>query len=139
MGTMKFEVGDRVREINGPYAGVIEAISFNGVYQVYEYVVRWDDGGLSSYEEASGDTLLALDNVTIQLPPGVSGYSHTFHRGHPDPDGAKRNLDSMASMFGVPMDAPPSEASKQGCQHKWVEVGFMHTKTVCYHCDQEKR
>jgi hypothetical protein len=32
----------------------------------------------------------------------------------------------------------PPEEEKKGCDHKWVEVGFTHTKIVCYHCDMEK-
>lgn len=24
------------------------------------------------------------------------------------------------------------------CQHKWVDVGVMHPKVVCYFCDKEK-
>jgi hypothetical protein len=32
----------------------------------------------------------------------------------------------------------PAEQHKTACDHKWVEVGFMHTKMVCKHCDVEQ-
>lgn len=28
---------------------------------------------------------------------------------------------------------------KHSCNHKWVDVGVMHSKIVCYHCDLEKK
>lgn len=30
------------------------------------------------------------------------------------------------------------EAAKVACEHKWVDVGFMHSKIVCKVCDIEK-
>lgn len=52
--------------------------------------------------------------LTIKLPTGMpNGYTYEIHRG-------------------------PS-LKTDVCDHKWVDVGFAHSKIVCYHCDVEQK
>lgn len=38
--------------------------------------------------------------------------------------------------WNQPTDVPAPTAPS--CQHEYVDVGFMHPKEVCRHCDKEK-
>ena len=46
--------------------------------------------------------------------------------------------DSWYYPWGAPRKEEPETVLPPTCQHKWVDVGVMHPKIVCYHCDIEK-
>jgi hypothetical protein len=134
---MSFQKGDRIRVKENGFMGTIHAVSYNSIYADNEYYLLWDNfpgKGLCPYlaadvqstwekvddaDAGAGYVNQDPDAVTIQLPnPPANGYTYHVYRGNTRID--------------------PIETKKE-CEHKWVEVGFMHTKTVCYHCDVEKK
>lgn len=130
----KLSTGDRVVEVTSRYMGVVENVSFNSIFQENEYFIRWDDGGLSMFTELEAEHKLAKDNGqghAMTLPPGFQFKVPTsgWHN-------VSVNLSDLS--IGSPISHDPTDKSKS-CDHKWVEVGFTHTKMVCYHCDQEQK
>jgi hypothetical protein len=56
-------------------------------------------------------------------------------------DAIANGIDAVdAGILSLPhgIEFVPLDGIKKACDHKWVEVGFRHTKVVCYHCDVEK-
>lgn len=40
--------------------------------------------------------------------------------------------------WGEPKQDVPETVRPPSCQHKWVDVGVMHPKWVCFYCDKEQ-
>ena len=128
---MKFQVKDRFRVIENGLEGIISATSFNSIYQETEYYVTWDsfpNKGQCSYMASEVDSMwekIAKIKEMFKTANAGSGYiSQDTHL----PEGSPWINDN--SDFKMP---------KIECDHKWVEVGFNHTKIVCKHCDVEQK
>lgn len=122
----KFDNGDRIQVRDNGLTGTIWAVvrdySDGGVTEEYE--VKWDHfpNTTSNYMASDTDDLWDLigqikgdqEAKDVKLPVSEESYQY---------------------WYGIPQDKVkfPKE-----CEHKWVEVGFTFTKTVCYHCDKEK-
>lgn len=46
--------------------------------------------------------------------------------------------DSWYYPWGEPKQDAPETVRPPSCQHEYVDVGFMHPKVVCKHCNVEK-
>lgn len=128
-GKMKnFKVGDRIRVIGTAQEAVILKIETSFAFQIAitTYHVVWDnfpEKGQCSYMSTDVDSLwekidIIADTVTLPVPNATPYWYQV--QGKSDPENTKGPI-------------------KFGCDHKWVEVGFTHTKTVCYHCDIERK
>ncbi|NJO48189.1 MAG: hypothetical protein HC840_00575 [Leptolyngbyaceae cyanobacterium RM2_2_4] len=120
--------GDRIRVKDRGHLATVKAASFNSIHQEWEYYVIWDgfpEKGECCYMASDADKLwekideIADAQINHLLPHGF-GLGKSYVNQDPD-----------LYHAGI---IPNKE-----CDHKWVEVGFNHTKTVCYHCDKEKQ
>ena len=48
------------------------------------------------------------------------------------------DYDFQFGDVNVDAEQDTSAAKVTSCSHVWVDVGFMHSKVVCKHCDIEK-
>lgn len=114
--------GDRFEVIENGLTGVVNGVSFNSIQQEWEYYVTWDSfpnkGQVCYMVDDTKDLWKKIDDIADALP-----------KGYVDQDREERFKNQYLGEF-------PKE--KKECEHKWVEIGFTHTKTVCYHCDKEK-
>lgn len=133
--SLTFKVNDKFRVIPNGFVGIIKGVSFNSIHQEWEYYVEWErypNQGPFCYVAQQADDL--WEKIS-EIAAGGAGSGYV----NQDPDIIK--LDADSGPFAVTL--PPGRIefkpliSKQ-CEHKWVEVGFHHTKTVCYYCDMEK-
>lgn len=136
---MKFSKGDRIRVKDRGHQGTVKGVSFNSIQQEWEYYILWDsfpEKGECCYMASDTDDLwnkidsIADAQVNHLLPHGFGpGKSYV----NQDPDVLP------AGRISIKVDGQEvAYVPKKECDHKWVEVGFSHTKTVCYHCDMEK-
>jgi hypothetical protein len=115
---MTFKKGDRIRASDTGWTATVDGTSFNSIYQEDEVYVTWDH----------------------MQDKGSCGYAISQILG----SWVKENSVPQAMYVGIDFayadvnDRSVELEIKKPCQHKWVEVGFTHTKTVCYHCDAEK-
>lgn len=128
-----FKVGDRIRVKEKGHMGTINGVSFNSIQQEWEYYLTWDnfkDKGQICYMASDvGDMWSIVGKIADALDAGIV-FSEPG-KGYINQDG------DTYLPSGIP-GVHPGESLKKECDHKWVEVGFMHTKTVCYYCDKEK-
>lgn len=128
---MKFQPGDRIRVKENGLTGTILAVA--KINQDDSYIVMWDHyfHPLSYMANQIDDDLWEqigkIKDAHILSIPG-SGYVNQ------DPD----VLPPGRGLHHIDIKITVGDEKKE-CNHKWVEVGFMHTKTVCYHCDVEKK
>lgn len=126
--SLTFKVNDKFRVKENDLTGVIKGVSFNSIHQEWEYYVIWDHQWQHKNEYCY--TASEADNLwekISEIAAGGAGQAYV----NQDPDLLPKGY------AGIDFAFIPKEDKKQ-CQHKWVEVGFHHTKTVCYHCDMEK-
>lgn len=140
---MNFKKGDRIRSTETGFTAKVDGTSFNSIYQEDEVYVTWDhmpEKGSCGY--SISDVASAWMKIDAQdaneagvdfAPADVNDkQTHSFHPW----------FGTSVKPQGQGIDFIPIEIKledvKVACEHKWVEVGFMHTKTVCYHCDIEK-
>lgn len=121
-----FNPGDRIRVKENGLTGTIHKVNniYRGHYKITqlvetEYHVQWDHWHNSNSYMASdvGDMWEKIDAIADAADAGVLSLPH--------------------GIDFIPLDLQ-IDGIKTACDHKWVEVGFRHTKTVCYHCDMEK-
>lgn len=131
-----FQKGDRIRVKENGLTAIVSGTSFNSIHQESEVYVVWDsfkNKGECCYMTADvKDLWEKIDSIAGQQVVGLD-YAPADTN-----DRLPRGLNSSSPDF-MSHGVMPGEATKKECQHKWVEVGFMHTKTVCYHCDMEKQ
>lgn len=132
-----FQANDRFRVKDSGLEGTINAVSFNSIYQETEYYVTWDafpEKGQCCHTASNVDSIWekvtelkkALDAGGYNGDPGI-GYINQ------DPDILPRSRANPNWKWGDEYEV------KKECDHKWVEIGFMHTKMVCKHCDIEQK
>lgn len=137
---MKFQSGDSIQVKENGFTGVIFSVHNlyrgpNNTFIGTNYTVLWDHWpNPGTYMASDVDDLwekvAQIKDAHILSGPG-SGYINQ------DPDLLPKGVISQRNCEGADIKYVPQE--KKECDHKWVEVGFLHTKTVCYHCDVEKR
>lgn len=124
-----FQKGDRIRVKENGLTAIVSGTSFNSIHQESEVYVIWDsfkNKGECCYMTAEvKDLWEKIDSIAGQQVVGL------------DYAPADTNDRTVKLPEGVSIPYKLDNA-KVACDHKWVEVGFMHTKTVCYHCDMEK-
>jgi len=126
----KFKANDRIAAIENGFQATVLAVSFNSIHQEDEYYIMWDNflyKGVCCYNASEADDLWKK----------IGQVSHEVSRGYvnQDPDFLPPGHNVVTSVNGY---GPGMTKKPEQCEHKWVEVGFQHTKTVCYHCDMEK-
>lgn len=119
--------GDRFQVKENGLRGTIDATDscYDFEEEIHEYHVVWDHtpGRSHSYmHHEVKDLWEKLDAIASQQQVGI------------DYAPADTNDRLPRGSYGV----MPGEAVKKECEHRWVEVGFTRTKTVCYYCDMEK-
>lgn len=125
--SLTFKVNDKFRVKENGFSGEVKGVSFNSIHQEWEYYVEWErypNQGPFCYVAQQADDL--WEKIS-EIAAGGAGQAYV----NQDPDLLPKGYTGIDFAF------IPKEDKKQ-CQHKWVEVGFHHTKTVCYHCDMEK-
>lgn len=115
-----FKTGDRIRVKENGFTGTVGGTS-KTMSQDDVYFLVWDhiSGCYAYMANQVGDLWEKIHEIAEEASAGYVNQDGDFL-----PHG----------MYGV----QPGESIKKECDHKWVEVGFQHTKTVCYHCDMEK-
>jgi len=127
---MKFQIGDRIQVNDNGSTALIVAIdsSFAPYGITHMYTIIWysfRDMGECSYAANDVDDMWTkIDNIR-DAQIGIEYAPADVN------DRLPRGLSSQGLM-------DPGIEFKKECTHKWVEVGFAHTKIVCYHCDMEK-
>lgn len=124
--SQNLKANDRFEVKENGLTGTVNGVSFNSIQQEWEYYVTWDsfpNKGQQCYMVNDvKDLWQKLDDIAGALPQGYVNQD-------PDWKGQSRPNPLSSPVF----------KDKTSCEHKWVEVGFTHTKTVCYHCDAEKQ
>lgn len=131
-----FQRGDRFKVKKNGLRGTIDAVDsyYDSDEEIHEYHVIWDHAPGHSYSYMHSDVKdrwEKIDSIADQQAVGLDYAPADTNDRFP------RGINSLSPEF-IDSGVMPGESIKQGCDHKWVEVGFMHTKTVCYHCDMEK-
>lgn len=107
-----FKKGDRFKVKKNDLTGTIEDVCYNPTYGEYDYSVSWDHmlpHHLYSYSERDG----LLDWDKIQDSP------HSLPKG--------LTINEVGDVV------------REGCEHKWVDVGFSYSKMVCKTCNAEQK
>lgn len=122
----KFDNGDRFQVKENGLKGTIHRVyrDYTDYGLVEEYEVKWDNYHQTCRNSYMADEIDDLWDKIADLKNDA--YSQMYA------DDQKSSL--PYGLYGV----LPGENVKKDCEHKWVEVGFTFTKTVCYHCDKEK-
>lgn len=143
---MDFKANDRFEVKENGLTGTIHAVSFNSIYQETEYYVTWDsfpEKGQCCYMATDADDMWQkLNDLTKALEAGQYNIDTDASpgRGYVNQDGHTFTFTIPGGYTLVGMDlAHPPKQEKKDCDHKWIEVGFMHTKIVCKHCDVEQK
>lgn len=134
---MSFNKGDRIRVKENGFLATVKGVSFNSIHQEWEYYVIWDnmpDKGECCY---TANDVGDLWEKVAQIKDANAGYDPGSGYTNQDPDAVSITLPVPKNGYYYEINGRSPE--KKACEHRWVEVGFMHTKTVCYHCDVEKK
>jgi hypothetical protein len=118
------------------FFGTVKGVSFNSIQQEWEYYVAWDiypgQGPFCYVESDVEDLWEKIARIKDALSSGIIL----------DPDPLKYYVNQDGDISLPVGNMAPQEIKRIMCgaydDHKWVEVGFTHTKTVCYYCDKEK-
>ena len=134
---MGFQANDRFRVKENGLEGIVNAVSFNSIYQETEYYVTWD-----SFPNKGQVCYMATDVDSIwekmaKLKEALEAAEP--NRGYVSQDGDTYHLPNGGTLIGMNRPSNENTTSKQLCDHKWVEVGFHHTKVVCKFCDVEQK
>lgn len=116
MSTM-MSAGDRFKcnDENG-HTGTIQSCSYNSIFGEWEYYVKWDHIA-TTYSYTVNDVKDLWEKISE----------------------IKDSVDS--GIYGVDPSSPMGDKQYVNplyCNHKWVDVGFRHSKVVCSICDTEK-
>lgn len=125
----KFQPNDQFEVKENGLRGLISAVSFNSIHQEEEYYVIWDafpDKGEICYMAADVGDLWAKIGEIADATEDWNGYL---------PNGVYKVDESYSEKC---KKVEPEGMKTKECEHKWVEVGFTHTKEVCKFCDTEK-
>lgn len=132
----KFDLWDRIEvKSNGLKARVvtINHRRVQGFITFTEYGVIWDSGGggqICSYMAHDVDPIWEkLDSIKASQMEDEGNPG----KGYTNQDGLPRGL------YGFDPAYPPYPPLKKECDHKWVDIGFTHSKIVCKHCDMEQK
>lgn len=129
--SQNFKTGDRIRVKDRGHEGLIAGVSFNSIHQETEYYVIWDHfqkcGQVCYNASDVGDMWQQIGNLKDAIEADAVG------KGYVDQDG---ELPKGNDIYRYKVQYTYED--KKECDHKWVEVGFNHSKIVCYHCDKEK-
>lgn len=139
-----FSKYDRIQVKERGHKATIDGVSFNSIHQEWEYYVTWDSspekGSICYMATDVGDLwekVAEIKDAHIFSDPG-KGYVNqdpdVLPKGKSFPTDHSNEKPWYPYSVGIDFAYIP----KKDCTHKWVEVGFNHTKTVCYYCDAEK-
>lgn len=130
---MAFKSGDRFRSKDTGLEGFIEAVSFNSVFQYYEYYVRWDGFPNQTHIYICDQVDTIWEKIPNNTVPILSS-------GRKPSDLSFEDFRGVADWHAPEYDPTPAE-TKPNCNsgHTWVDVGFSFSKIVCKYCDLEKK
>lgn len=131
----RFKIGDRVKyrtwdsrssSVVDKHGEIVDMRPADHIVMIPgSYTVVWDeDAPLSTpYNQLDADNeweliMNATNSFKYTVPPDVN---------------CKSNL---PPGFSVKQDT--HRPYSVGCDHKWVDVGFNHSKIVCFSCNKEK-
>jgi len=125
-----FQRGDRFQVKENGLCGTVDAVDscYDFDEEIHEYHVVWDHKPGHSYSYMHSDVKDLWDKIDSIAGQQVVGLDYA-------PADTNDRTVKLPEGVSIPYKL---DNAKVACDHKWVEVGFMHTKTVCYHCDMEK-
>lgn len=131
-----FQRGDRFQVKENGLCGTVDAVDscYDFDEEIHEYHVVWDHKPGHSYSYMHSDVKDLWDKIDSIAGQQVVGLDYAPADTN---DRLPRGLNSSSPEF-MNHGVMPGESTKKQCEHRWVEVGFTHTKTVCYYCDKEK-
>ena len=126
---MKFNTGDRFKVIASGLRGRIANAGFCSIFRLEEYTVVWDSSPhmRTVYLANDCDDLWDFDVCPVietNLPQGNDPFFRMYGGDQED--------------RSTPKAQAPEEENCHIHGHKWVEVGFHFTKTICKRCDKEQ-
>ena len=116
--TKKFQVGTRIRSKSTGHAGVITGTSFNSIYGIAEFYVKWDHHSTTGcYSEHDAYHEWEVESPAPTPEFGTFGYNE----------------------ISSGMEKSPTGNWQKYCDHKWLTYhGLKETFEFCTVCDEKK-